>query len=121
VFLWPEGPDLHNRGSTTHGRTSSPPLPETKFGLSQRQDNTEMSCLPGRCHIYTIYRGSMTHGYEDSALRATERKAGALPFIRRRLEPTPSGASKTPPPTDGYNGRHPKTRHCPTPVGVCAL
>jgi hypothetical protein len=71
--------------------TSSPPLPETKFGPSQRQDNTEMSCLPGRCHIHTIYRGSMTHGYEDQALRATERKTGALPPIRRRPAPTPSG------------------------------
>jgi hypothetical protein len=36
----------------------------------------------------------MTYGYEDRAFQATERKAGALPFIRRRPEPTPSGNKK---------------------------
>jgi hypothetical protein len=80
----PERPDLHNRGSSTHGTSTPPSLPA-------RQD-IDGKVLPYRQGLYIHpYRRSMTYGYEDLALRATERKAGALPFIRRRPEPTPSG------------------------------
>jgi hypothetical protein len=80
----PEGPDLHNRRSSTYGIGTPPPLPV--------RQNIDGKVLPSRQRLYIHpYRRSSTCGYEDRALRATERKAGALPPIRRRLEPTPSG------------------------------
>jgi hypothetical protein len=67
---WPEGPDLHNRGSSTYGRITTPTsackavpfrlCPAFGYGRTSFQAERE-----GR-----LYRGSMTHGYEDQALRA---------------------------------------------------
>jgi hypothetical protein len=59
----PEGPNLHNRRSSTCG-TGIP------LSLPGRQD-IDGKVLPSRQGLYIHpYRGSMTHGYEDRALRA---------------------------------------------------
>jgi hypothetical protein len=67
---WPEGPNFGYGRTSFHNRRSSTYGTDTPLSLPGRQD-IDGKVLPYRQGLYIHpYRGSMTHGYENRALRA---------------------------------------------------